>query len=128
MTGAAGALEAAAVARLRQINGLGVYAGPPLQAAFPYAVVDSGLHSDWSHKSGAGREVRLAVTVRDKGEIPARLKTLLGTAEEALQELSLAGEGWSLVSMQFLRTRLVPEGRGAWAGVIEFRARMLASG
>jgi hypothetical protein len=36
----------------------------------PYAIVETGPEIDWSHKSGAGRELRLAVTLRDKGERP----------------------------------------------------------
>ena len=38
-----------------------VYPGPPLQAAFPHAVVECGAETDWGHKSGRGRELRLAV-------------------------------------------------------------------
>ncbi len=74
MKGAGTALQEAAVAALREVEGLnGIYDAPPLQAGAPFAIVEVGLESDWSHKSGAGREVRLAVTVRDKGERAVRL-------------------------------------------------------
>lgn len=132
MSGAGEALQGAAAAALREIAGLGVYDGPPVQAAFPYAVADAGLESDWSHKSGVGREVRIAVSIRDKGERPLRLRRLMGEAETALAGLEGVYSEWRLVSLIHLRSRLVPEPRGGgpaaqpgWAGVIEFRARML---
>lgn len=135
--GAGEALRRAAMAALEAVPGLGgVYAGTPLQAAAPYAAVDTGLESDWSHKSGKGREVRLAATLWDKGERPARLPTLMAEAEAALEALGGEIGAWRLVTMQFLRSRTVREPRGAgplgpgaaWAGVIEFRARLLAVG
>ena len=73
------AMQAALVAALQTLDELtGVYDGPPARAPFPYAVVDCGMESDWSHKSGTGREVRSAVTLYDKGERPVRLRTLMG--------------------------------------------------
>lgn len=133
MSGAGEALQAAALAALRSIKGLGAYEGPPVQAAFPYAIADVGPESDWSHKSAAGREVRLAVTIRDKGEKPARLRRLAAEAEEVLAGLSADLGEWRVASFVFLRSRMVADGsaRGAssqppgWASVIEYRARML---
>ena len=84
MSGAGEALAEAAMAALRAVDGLNaVYDGPPLPAAFPYAAVEAGPESDWSHKSGAGRELRLAILLRDQGERPARLRGLAGAAEAA---------------------------------------------
>jgi len=127
MSGAGAALQAAAVAALEAAPGLGgVYDGPPLQAAFPHAIAECGPESDWSHKSGKGREVPLAVTVRDQGERPARLHALMAAAEAALDDIG-AVEGWRLVSMRFMRSRILREPRGPWTGVIEYRARLLAA-
>ncbi len=127
-------MQAAALSALRTIDGLGAYEGPPVQAAFPHAIADAGAESDWSHKSGPGREVRLAVTIRDKGERPARLRRLAVDAETALSAVSGSVGGWRIVSLAFLRSRTVAEARAAgggshpqgWATVIEYRARMLS--
>ena len=127
MTGAGAGLQAAVVAALRRASVGAIYDGPPLQAAFPHAVVEFGPETDWSHKSGQGREVRLAITVKDKGERPGRLHGLMDAAAAAIGSLGPIG-GWQLVTMQFLRSRAVKEPGGSWAGVIEFRARMLATG
>ena len=119
-------LREAAMAALASLDGLGVYDGPPIQASPPYAVVDAGLESDWSHKSGEGREIRLAVTLFDKGERPIRLRLLAGAAREALAGIAGDVGGWRVVTMLYLRSRTVRERQGGWAAVIEFRARMLA--
>lgn len=126
MSGASEALSAAAIAALKTAPGIGgVYDGSALQAAFPYAVVECGPESDWSHKSGTGRELRLAVVVRDAGERPRRLRALMSEAEAALEALGAELEGWRLVSLAFLRSRTVSESRGKWTGVSEYRARLL---
>ena len=126
MSGPAEVLQAAAIAALGAIEGMRSYDGPPVQAALPYAIVEVGTQSDWSHKSGEGRELRLAVSVRDGGERPERVLALARRAEARLAHLGGSLPGWQLVSMRYLRTRVVREPRGVWLAVIDLRARMLA--
>jgi len=126
MKSASEALVAAAMVALGDVAELnGVYDGPPIQAASPYALVDAGPESDWSHKSGTGRELRLAVTIRDQGERPARLRALMRAAEDAIAGLDGEIDGWRLVTLVFLRGRMLREPGAAWAGAIDYRARML---
>ena len=80
-------LQAAAVAALADVAKLGgVYDGLPVQAVVPYATVETGPETDWGHKNGAGREVRLAVTIRDEGERPSRLRRLMAEAEQSAKD------------------------------------------
>jgi hypothetical protein len=121
------ALVAAAVAALREVTGLaGVHEAMPVQAAPPYATVEAGLETDWGHKSGGGREVRLTVTLRDQGERPARLRALAAAAQAALDGLAV-GDGWQLVTLVFARSMIVPDGAGRWLLTLDYRARMLAA-
>ena len=123
---AGASLTKAALTALAGVESLsGRYDGPPLTAAFPHAVVETGAEGDWGHKSGVGREIRLAVTIRDKGERPDRLRRLMAAAETAVTGMSGAGGGWRIASLVFLRSRTMREGGLGWAGVSEFRARML---
>lgn len=128
MSGQAGAaLIAAAMAALRDIGGLtGIHEAMPLQAAPPYATVEAGLESDWSHKSGSGRETRLTVTLRDQGERPTRLRGLAAEVASALEGLGPELEGWRLVTLNFVRGMTTAESAGRWALTIDYRARMLA--
>jgi hypothetical protein len=127
--GAGSALQAAAFEALGGIEGLGVYAAAPMRAAVPHALVEAGPESDWSHKSGDGRELRLAVTIRDKGETPLHLAHMAIAVEDAIGALSAVGGGWRLVTLRFMRNRLMPPRAGSpdaeWAAVLEWRARML---
>jgi hypothetical protein len=128
MSGAGPALRTAAIGALDALELGGVYPGPPLQCAFPYLVVEAGPETDWGHKSGRGREVRLAVTVRDAGEQPDRAQALAQAAETTL-EAGLAIEGWRLVTLLLVRLRTIATGRGGqagWAATLDYRARMLA--
>ncbi len=128
MSGAGTALKAAAIEALESLDLGGVYPGPPLQAAYPHAVVECGPEADWGHKTGRGRELRLAVTLRDSGERPERAQAFADVAEAAV-EAGLDLEGWRLVTLALVRRRTVAEGRGGkagWAVAIDWRARMLA--
>ena len=126
MSGAGQALTEAALAALREVDGLnGVYDGPPITAAVPYASVEAGPESDWSHKSGEGRELRLSILLRDKGERPVRLRNLADAVEAAASDIGPDLTGWRLVSLVFLRGSMLREAGAAWTAAIEYRARLL---
>lgn len=123
---AGGALLGAASAALGGIEGLaGRHEERPIQAAHPHAVLGTGAERDWSHKSGAGRELILALTLRDKGEGAARLRALAAAAETAIEGLGGELDGWRLVSLHFLRGQVRAEANGEWAARSEYRARLL---
>lgn len=126
MTGAGQALAEAALAALRDVGGLnGVYDGPPLSASFPYATVETGLESDWSHKSGEGRELRLSILVHEQGERPTRLRNIVVAVEAAAAEIGPNLAGWQLVNLVFLRGSMLRSKDAAWSAAIEYRARLL---
>ncbi len=126
MSGAGQSLTEAALAALRGIEGLNaVYDGSPLTAAVPYATVEAGPESDWSHKSGDGRELRLAIQVHDKGESPARLRAVVSRIEEAAAGIGPDLTGWRLVNLVFLRAAMLRSTGAAWTAAIDYRARLL---
>lgn len=103
-----------------------VFDAPPLRAALPYALVDEPLLADWGTKDMAGREGRIAVLLRDTGERPIRLRTLIGEAEVAIEAMPRAlGGGWFVTSLALVRSRVVREGDGRWMAASEWRVRML---
>ena len=121
---AGAALQAAIVSALQYVDGLaGVYDGPPARAGYPYAVLDAATESDWSHKSGEGRELLVAMTIWD--DQPARLHGLADAAEGLVRDVASTGD-WQVVTMRLLRRRLVRDVAGPWAAVLDFRARLLA--
>lgn len=121
-------LQAALIERLAEVPELsGVYDGPPLQAVVPYAVVETGPETDWGHKSGGGRELRVAVVLRDEGEPPVRLTMLMDEIEAAALGIGADLDGWRLVNLQLVRRLASKERDGRRAGLVELRARMLAA-
>jgi Protein of unknown function (DUF3168) len=131
MSDAVQALQAAAIAALQAHPVLsaeltGVYDGPPPRAGFPYISVTDGLVTDWSTKTAAGREIRLALTVWDNGEAASRLHTLMGHAEDAIAGMARDLPGWRVASNVFLRSLVARDPAGPWAGLVEHRIRILS--
>lgn len=121
---AARAVQRAMVAALEAVPFLtGIFDGAPPRAAFPYVTVGDALTTDWSTKTGAGREIRASAIVWDDGEQPARLHALMAAAEAALIGLAGAHDGWRIVSCNFLRSLIARDPSGPWSGLIEVRVR-----
>jgi hypothetical protein len=122
---AGGTVQAALARTLANIRDLtGVFDGPPARAAYPYAAIDASLEIDWSHKSGTGREVMVAITLWD--DQPARLPELADIAESKALALNVTGT-WKLVALRLIRRRTLRDVAGPWATAIDFRARLLAA-
>ena len=117
-------MQTAIAGALGGVAGLtGVFDGPPARAAYPSVALDATTETDWSHKSGSGREVLVAITVWD--DEPVRLHELADAVEAAVESLG-AVAGWQLVTMRLIRRRVVRDVAGPWAAAVDFRARMLA--
>lgn len=131
MSGAGGAGEALAAAARSALVAVGDFSSVqergPLQAAIPHALVEADVETDWGHKSGAGREVRLSVTIRDSGELAARLRKLAVSAEAALAAIGPVLPGWRIVNLRFVQSHVARDGSG-WTALLRFRARMRAEG
>jgi hypothetical protein len=119
-------LQAALASAIGSVSELtGVFDGPPARAAYPYAAIDASTEGDWSHKSGDGREVLVAVTLWD--DQPARLQ-MLSDSVEAKALATTVEVDWQLVSLNLIRRRTIRDVAGPWATAVDFRARMLALG
>ena len=124
MTGAANALQTAAVERLKQFADLtGIYHDAPARAPYPYAVLVCSDEKDWSCKGRAGSEIFLQLVLWD--ERPARLLELEDQVSLDADALSL-GSDWQLSTLQMMGKRRVRNPLGAWNSIFEFRARLLA--
>ena len=130
MSGAVAAVQAALVATLSGNVSLmaevtGIYDGPPPRAAFPYLVISGGGSSDWSTKTARGRELRIALTLWDDGQAAARLHRLMALVEDAVAGLPRDLPNWRVASVVFVRSLVARDAAGPWAGLIEFRVRVL---
>ncbi|WNO53544.1 DUF3168 domain-containing protein [Stakelama saccharophila] len=103
-----------------------VFDAPPPRVAMPYALVEETVLSDWGAKDVAGREGRVLVLIEDAGERPVRVRSLCDAAGAALAAMPRElGEGWRIVTMVPLRSRVLRAGRDRWTGSVEARVRLL---
>ena len=123
-------VRAAVIAALRSdpplmgaINAL--FDGEPKRASAPCAVVGECIAADWGAKDVDGRELRLTIGVRDAGDGPARLGTLIGRIDPAMQAADASGEGWRIVSARLIRSRMTQAPDG-WRAVVDYRLRVVA--
>ncbi|MDV3166708.1 MAG: DUF3168 domain-containing protein ['Waltheria sp.' little leaf phytoplasma] len=133
MSGATAAARAALATLLRADPVLratlnGVFDGPAVRATPPFAEIGEATSGDWGTKDRVGRELRLAVILRDATETSARIAALAAAVEAAVPGLPRDLVGWRVASVAFLRSRIAGEGPGRWIAAVEFRVRMLASG
>jgi Protein of unknown function (DUF3168) len=131
MTDAVRVVQSALVAALEAHPALvasycAVFDGPEPRASFPYVSVTDSLAGDWSTKTAIGRELRMALTVWDDGEEAARLHDLMGHVEDAVAALPRDLAGWRIASIIFLRSLVVRDAAGPWAGLVEYRLRVMA--
>jgi hypothetical protein len=129
MSSAAEVLQRLLVATLRSApfagQLTGIYDGPPADAVCPYIAISDGSTIDWSHKTGRGREHRLSIAIWDDGATPARLHALLGATQDAIEAMPRALDGHQIVSLAFLRARVIRDPDGPWAGRLDYRVRTL---
>lgn len=122
---AAAALSALDAALGDQVNG--VFDGPPVKASAPWVELGALVAVDWSTKDIAGREIRLALTARDRADKPARCHSLAAAAGGAIEGLPRDLDGWRVASILFVRARVIGERPGGWAATVEYQVRMLAT-
>lgn len=103
----------------------GVFDGLPVRAVLPWAGVDCGPVTDWSHKTGRGREVQVTISLWSDGTAASALHGLMAQVEQAILGVGLSDGRMRLVSLVFLRSRIVRAADGPWLGLIEYRARIL---
>ena len=142
MSGAVQALHAAMIAGLGADPAItdlvsGVHDAPPPRAPFPYLSMAPAAAADWSHKTGAGRELSVAVAVHDGGGpgAPARVHAIAAAVEAAFDPFAsapnfnlapaLTTAGWQLASFTYRRTRFARDPAGPWSALIEWRAATL---
>lgn len=130
MSGAITALQAAVVEQLREDETLqasltGIYDGPPARPAFPYVVIASSAATDWSHKTGTGREVSFGLALYVGEGDAALLHDLSAAAEVALAQPLTNQPGWTIVNFNFQRTRMTRVADGPWSALLDYRARLI---
>lgn len=135
---AEGAMRATVVAALGGDAALmalvnGIHDGAPVQASAPYVVVAECAGADWGAKGVDGREVRLSISLHDKGDTSAAIAEMLGRVEAVMRGIESLVGGWRVVTMRFVRSRVARSVTSqrrdeGWQGVVDYRMRVVSEG
>ncbi len=99
----------------------------PSPAPAPTLAIAASASADWSNKSMAGREVRLALELVTRGDQPDEAASIAARIEQRLATLGPQQAGFRLVVTQFLRSRAERRARSLRAALLEYRFLVLAS-
>lgn len=98
----------------------------PLRASLPWLAIVASASADWSHKTGVGREIRIAVELQARGDDPATAASLVKAIEDAIGTLPADQPDFRIASQHFLRARTEQRGGTIRAVLLEYRFRVLA--
>ena len=98
----------------------------PLRASGPWLAIVASASADWSTKDRLGREVRIALELRCRGEEPGDVGALAGLVEDRIAALPPDQPGFRIVTATFLRARAEQRPRHERSVLIEYRFRLLA--
>jgi hypothetical protein len=99
----------------------------PSRTSLPWLAIAASASADWSCKSNAGREVRVAVELHCRGDQPDAAASLVAAIEQRIESLSRDQDGFAVVTIQFLRARAEQRGESLRAILLEYRFRLLAA-
>ncbi|SFF73937.1 Protein of unknown function [Novosphingobium sp. CF614] len=99
----------------------------PSRASLPWLAVAASASTDWSCKTARGREVRIALELHCRGDMPDAAAAIVAAIEARIESLPRAQPGFQLVTAQFLRARAEQRGESRRAILLEYRFRLLAS-
>jgi len=98
----------------------------PLRASLPWLAIVASASADWSHKTGAGREIRIAVELQARGDDPATAASQVKAIEDAIGALPADQPDFRIASHHFLRARTEQRDGTMRAVLLEYRFRVLA--
>ncbi len=98
----------------------------PAHTSLPWLAISASASTDWSTKTEAGREVRVALELHCRGDQPGSGGALVAGIEARIAALPRAQAGFQVVSVLFLRARAEQRAQNTRAILLEYRFRTLA--
>ena len=99
----------------------------PSRTSLPWLAIVATASSDWSHKTGAGREIRAAFELHCRGDSPDTAAGLVAGIEARIASLPRQQPGFAIIGAHFLRSRAEQRGETVRAILIEYRFRLLSA-
>lgn len=99
----------------------------PSRTALPWLAIAASAGADWGTKDCPGREIRLALELHCRGDQPTAAAELAAAIEDRIAAMPYEQDGFSLVSLAFLRSRAEQRAGNTRAVLLEYRFRLLAA-
>lgn len=99
----------------------------PARTSLPWLAIAASASIDWSCKTTPGREVRIALELHCRGDMPDTAISLLAAIEGRVESLPRSQSGFTIASTRFLRARAEQRSESRRAMLIEFAFRVLAN-
>jgi len=101
----------------------------PIKTALPWLALTASASTDWSNKSGRGRDIRVALELNYRGYQQLAETDLIGAIEARMESLPAdqSASGFHIASLTFLKARAEQRGEALRSLVLEYRARVLAA-
>ncbi len=97
------------------------------RAAMPWLALVASASVDWSSKTHTGREIRVALELRHRSDVPGDAADLLRQIEARVEALPDQQSAYSIAGIQFLRARTERRAKNERASLVEYRFRCLAA-
>jgi len=97
----------------------------PVRAAVPWLAMAASSSVDWSTKTEAGFETRIALELHMRGDGPGSGAALVELIQRRVAALPRAQEGFRVVTLQFLRSRAEQRAQNIRAVLLEYRFRSI---
>ena len=98
----------------------------PAAASPPAIAIAASASTDWSTKTGPGREIRLALELVDRGDEAAATGAIAARIEQRIATLAPQQSGFRVVVTRFLRSRAERRRRNLRAVLLEYRFLTIA--
>jgi hypothetical protein len=99
----------------------------PSRTSLPWLGISASASADWSVKDAIGREVRIAVEMHLRGDDPATGVSLAKELEARILAMPRVQNGFYIVTVVFLRSRVEQRANNVRAMLFEFRFHVLAT-
>jgi len=98
----------------------------PQRTSLPWLAIAASASTDWSTKTRAGREVRIALELHCRGDAPDAAGDLVAGIEARIATLPRVQATFEVASTRFLRARAEQRAESRRAILIEYAFRVLA--
>ena len=99
----------------------------PLRTSPPWLGIVASASTDFGHKTGIGREVRVALELQTLGDDACGTADLIAAVEARSANLPADHPAFRIASLTFLRARAEQRGEARRAVLLEYRARVVAT-